>query len=94
MWVPASIMSYAYASRFNILAVKVTAKEVEIAVTDPFNLEWMNEIERVVNRPITTVLANPQQLKSYLIEFYSVSKAMDGAGLKSAAIIIIIKQFI
>jgi len=79
-----SIMSYAYASRFNILAVKVTAKEVEIAVTDPFNLEWMNEIERVVNRPITTVLANPQQLKSYLIEFYSVSKAMDGAGLKSA----------
>ncbi|MDC1287148.1 GspE/PulE family protein [Gammaproteobacteria bacterium] len=78
-----SIMSYAYASRFNILAVKVTAKEVEIAVTDPFNLEWMNEIERVVNRPITTVLANPQQLKSYLIEFYSVSKAMDGAGLKS-----------
>jgi general secretion pathway protein E len=78
-----SIMSYAYASRFNILAVKVTAEEVEIAVTDPFNLEWMNEIERIVNRPITTVLANPQQLKSYLVEFYSVSKAMDGADSKS-----------
>ena len=79
-----SIMSYAYASRFNLLPVKVTAGEVEIAVTDPFDLEWMNEIERVVNRPITTVLANPQQLKSYLIEFYSVSKAMDGADSKSA----------
>jgi len=79
-----SIMSYAYASRFNILAVRVSAKEVEIAVTDPFDLEWMNEIERVVNRPITTVLANPQQLKSYRVEFYSVSKAMDGAGTKSA----------
>lgn len=79
-----SIMSYAYASRFNILPVKVTAAEVVIAVTDPFNFEWMNEIERVVNRPITTVMANPSQLKSYLIEFYSVSKAMDGAGNKSA----------
>ena len=75
-----SIMSYAYASRFNILVVKVTPAEVEIAVTDPFNLEWKNEIERIVNRPITTVLANPQQLKSYLVEFYSVSKAMEGAG--------------
>jgi general secretion pathway protein E len=79
-----SIMSYAYASRFNILPVKVTAGKVEIAVADPFDLEWMNEIERVVNRPITTVLANPQQLKSYLVEFYSVSKAMDGADSKSS----------
>ncbi len=78
-----SLMSYAYASRFNILAVKVTPSEVEIAVTDPFDFEWMSEIERIVNRPITTVLANPSQLKSYLIEFYSVSKAMDGAGNKS-----------
>jgi general secretion pathway protein E len=78
-----SLMSYAYASRFNVLAVKVTPSEVEIAVTDPFDFEWMSEIERIVNRPITTVLANPSQLKSYLIEFYSVSKAMDGAGSKS-----------
>jgi general secretion pathway protein E len=78
-----SIMSYAYASRFNVLVVKVTPSEVEIAVTDPFDFEWMSEIERIVNRPITTVLANPSQLKSYLIEFYSVSKAMDGAGNKS-----------
>jgi general secretion pathway protein E len=79
-----SIMSYAYASRFNVLVVKVTPSEVEIAVTDPFDFEWMSEIERIVNRPITTVLANPSQLKSYLIEFYSVSKAMDGAGNKSS----------
>jgi len=79
-----SIMSYAYASRFNILVVKVTPAAVEIAVADPFNLEWKNEIERIVKRPITTVLANPQQLKSYLVEFYSVSKAMDGAGSMSS----------
>ncbi len=78
-----SVMSYAYASRFNILAVKVTASEVVIAVTDPFKLEWMDELERIVNRPISTVVANPQQLKAYLVEFYSVSKAMDGAGSKA-----------
>jgi general secretion pathway protein E len=78
-----SIMSYAYASRFGILAVKVTDKEVVIAITDPYNLEWMEELDRIVNKPISTVLANPGQLKNYLIEFYSVSRAMEGAGNKS-----------
>ncbi len=75
-----SIMSYAYASRFGILAVKVTSKEVVIAVTDPFNTEWTDELNRIVARPISTVLANPKELKSYLLEFYSISKAMDNAG--------------
>ena len=78
-----SIMSYAYASRFGILPVKVTPAEVVIAVTDPFKSEWMEELERIVSRPITTVLTNPEQLKTYLVEFYSVSKAMDGAGNKA-----------
>ena len=78
-----SIMSYAYASRFGILAVEVTDKEVVIAITDPYNLEWKEELDRIVKRPISTVLANPGQLKSYSIEFYSVSRAMDGAGSKA-----------
>jgi general secretion pathway protein E len=65
-----SIMSYAYASRFGILAVEVTEKEVVVAVTDPYNLEWKDELDHIVNKPISTVLANPGQ-------------AMEGAGNKS-----------
>ncbi len=79
-----SVMSYAYASRFGILAVKVTDNQVTIAVTDPFSRVWLDELEHVINKPITTVLANPQELKSYLVEFYSVSRAMEHAGNKSA----------
>jgi len=75
-----SIMSYAYASRFKILAVKVSPEEVIIAVTNPFNTEWKDELDRIVARPISTVLANPSDLNSYLLEFYSISKAMDNAG--------------
>ncbi len=78
-----SIMSYAYASRFKILAVEVSEDEVVIAVSDPFNTEWMDELERIANKKITTVLANPGELKSYLVEFYSVSRAMEGAGNKA-----------
>ncbi len=77
-----SLMSYAYAARYNILPVRVTDTEVTIAVTDPYNNEWLEEIRRIVDRPITLVLANPTELKSYLLEFYSISKAMDKAGLR------------
>ncbi|MCP4188163.1 MAG: type II/IV secretion system protein [Gammaproteobacteria bacterium] len=75
-----SIISYAYASRFGILPVKVIDTEVVIAVSDPFKFEWKDEIGRIVNRPINTVLANPEELKAYALEFYSISRAMDGAG--------------
>ncbi len=75
-----SIISYAYASRFGILPVKVTDAEVLIAVTDPFQFEWKDEIDRIVNRPINIVLANPEELKAYSLEFYSISRAMDSAG--------------
>jgi len=75
-----SIMSYAYASRFKILAVKVSPEEILMAVTDPYNTEWKDELDRIVARPINTVLANPKDLKSFLLEFYSISKAMDNAG--------------
>jgi len=80
-----SLVSYAYASRFRILPVKVTPSEVTIAVTDPFNQSWKQEIDHIVKRPIVTVLANPRDLKNYLVEFYSVSKAMEGAGNKATA---------
>ncbi|MBT3204621.1 MAG: type II/IV secretion system protein [Gammaproteobacteria bacterium] len=75
-----SLMSYAYAARFNILPVKVTPGKVTIAVTDPYKTEWLEEIRRIIKQPIDLVLANPQQLKNYALEFYSVSKAMDNAG--------------
>ncbi len=76
-----SLMSYAYASRFKILPVKVTADQVTIAVSDPYDTQWLEEIHRIVQKPIELVLANPQQLRNYSLEFYSVSKAMDSAGL-------------
>lgn len=79
-----SIISYAYASRFGILPVKVTDNEVLIAVTDPYQFEWKDEIDRIVNRPINTVIANPEELKAYLLEFYSISRAMDSAGANQA----------
>lgn len=80
-----SLMSYAYAARFGILPVKVTEDEVIIAVSDPDSTEWLAEIQPIANRPIERVLVNPAQLKAYLLEFYSISRSMDKAGLTHTA---------
>jgi general secretion pathway protein E len=80
-----SVVSYAYASRFGILPVNVSDEAVTIAVSDPFQFEWKDEVDRIVKRPIKTVLANPQELKSYSLEFYSISRAMDSAGVNQGA---------
>lgn len=79
-----SLMSYAYASRFSILPVKVTADKVTIAVADPYKTEWLDEIRPIVHQSIELVLANPQQLKNFSLEFYSVSKAIDHAGFNQS----------
>ncbi len=76
-----SLMTYAYAARFGILPVKVTKDQATIAVSDPYDTEWLDEIQRIANRPVERVMANPEQLKSYLLEFYSISRSMDKAGL-------------
>jgi general secretion pathway protein E len=76
-----SLMTYAYAARFGILPVRVTDSEITIAVSDPDNKEWLDEIQRIADKPIELVLANPADLKSYLLEFYSISRAMDKAGV-------------
>ncbi|MBL7002975.1 MAG: type II/IV secretion system protein [Gammaproteobacteria bacterium] len=79
-----SLMTYAYASRFKILVVRVTAAKVYIGVSDPINLDWMNELSHIISKPIKIVLCDPAEIKKYSLEFYSVTKAMDGAGIKHA----------
>jgi len=77
-----SVMSYAYAQRYQILAVDVSKSQIVIAVSDPFNTDWVDELHRIAGCPIVRVLANPQQLRSYQLEFYSISRAMESAEQK------------
>ncbi len=79
-----ALMSYAYAARYKILVVKVTPEEVQIGTSDPFNNAWSHELTHTIGKPIRIVLCDPVEIKKYSLEFYSVSKAMDGAGAKHA----------
>src|SRR3954468_2870495 len=73
------IMSSAYATRFRILPVAVTAKEAVVATAEPNVREWEAEGERMIKRSIKRVIANPADIERYQVEFYNLAKSMKGA---------------
>lgn len=74
-----SVMSYAYARRFNILAVKVEIDAVTIATADPSVREWEQELARILGKRIERVVSDPDAIGRFLVEFYSLSRSVRGA---------------
>ncbi len=73
------VMSFQFAQRHRILAVKVSAEEVVIASCEPYICAWESNLEHVLRRPIKRVLVDPVDLDRYIVEFYSLSKSVRGA---------------
>lgn len=76
------VMSSAYATRFCILPIKVTDNEVVIATAEPFQRAWEAEIQPILNKKIHRVIANPQDIARYQVEFYNLAKSVKGAQAK------------
>jgi general secretion pathway protein E len=90
MNVPAitSIMSYAFAKRHKILAVEDHRDYVVVASSQPFIDGWEEDLSHVLRKPIRRVLADPELLERYTVEFYMLTRSVssaDGAGQVSAA---------
>jgi general secretion pathway protein E len=79
------VMSSAYATRFRILPVGVTPKEAVIATAEPFIREWEPELARIIKRDIRRVIANPQDIERFQVEFYNLAKSIKGANKNSTA---------
>ncbi len=73
------VMSSAYATRFRILPIGVTSKEAVIAVCEPFVREWEKELQRITKLELRRVIANPQDIERYQVEFYNLAKSVKGA---------------
>jgi general secretion pathway protein E len=78
------VMSSAYATRFRILPVGVTAKEVTIATAEPQVRGWEKELAPIIKRSIKRVIANPLDIERYQVEFYNLAKSVKGAAKGSA----------
>jgi general secretion pathway protein E len=77
------VMSNAYATRFRILPVLVTAKEVVVATSEPYVREWEPELAQILRTGIKRVFANPQDIANYQIEFYNLARSVQGASAQS-----------
>ena len=71
------VMSYAFAQRHNILAVKVTEDVVVIASGQPYMYQWETMLEQTLRgRSIERVVANPADINRYMLEFYSTARSV------------------
>ncbi len=77
------VMSYAYAARYNILPISVDDKFITIATAEPFVKEWEHELSRINNKEFKRVIANPDDIARYLLEFFTVSKSVNRAESES-----------
>ncbi|GIX21747.1 MAG: secretion pathway ATPase [Gammaproteobacteria bacterium] len=71
-----AVMSYAYAQRFGVLPVKVTAEEIVVATAEPFRTEWTREIERISARRVRLVISDPESIRRYQVEFYNLARSV------------------
>ncbi|MDZ7829626.1 MAG: GspE/PulE family protein [Halofilum sp. (in: g-proteobacteria)] len=73
------VMSYAYARRFNIMALEVTDQEVTIATAEPWQRDWESELAGILKRDIKRVVSNPRDIERYLLEFYTLARSVQRA---------------
>ena len=74
-----SVMSVAYAKRFQIIALEFTPTSVVVGTSEPFDESWQLELSKVLQKDIVKVLLSAADIKRYLHEFYTVSKSVLGA---------------
>jgi general secretion pathway protein E len=74
------IVPYAYASRSGILPLSTGPKGIVFAVKDPFDIEWMRDLEPALKLPLKRVCANPLDIDRYLLEFYAIARSVKASG--------------
>jgi len=73
------VMSYAYAARYNVLPVRVEKEIITVATAQPFERDWMSELSRMHNKDFQLVIANPEDIRRLLLEFYTIARSVHGA---------------
>jgi general secretion pathway protein E len=70
------VVGQAYAQRYRILPVAVTAEEVVFATSEPFVTGWRGDLANILRREVRCVVANPLDVSRYLMEFYGVTRSV------------------
>ena len=79
----ASIMSFAFAQRHQILAVEIHPDEVVIASAQPFVNKWEQDLRHILKKNIRRVVTHPAELRKFTVEFYELAHSVNKAGIQA-----------
>jgi general secretion pathway protein E len=70
------VIGQAYAQRYRILPVAVTAEQVVFATSEPMITGWRPDLTHILRKDVQCVVANPLDVSRYLMEFYGVTRSV------------------
>ncbi|MGC8737108.1 MAG: GspE/PulE family protein [Candidatus Hydrogenedens sp.] len=80
-----NIMDGSIATLYKVVPVEVRGDKVIIATSDPTNVNNLDNISRLLDRPIEPVLASPEEITMALGKYYGVHEATVESLLSSAS---------
>ncbi len=80
-----NIMDGSIATLYKVVPVEIRGDKVIIATSDPTNVNNLDNISRLLDRPIEPVLASPEEITMALGKYYGVQEATVESLLSSAS---------
>src|SRR5688500_11166609 len=74
-----ALISHAYAQRHRILPVDVSPTHATLATSEPADIAWLPDLQRLLRREIALVVSNPLDISRYTMEFFGVTRSVRGA---------------
>lgn len=87
------MVSKAYAQRLKIMPISINGDEAVVATADPYQTDWVPELERMLSMKIQLVVANPLEINRYLPEVYNLASTINKAALSKADQIVGVQNF-
>jgi general secretion pathway protein E len=89
----AQIISKAYAERLKIMPIAIKGNEATVASAEPFQTEWIPDLERALGMKIKLVMANPLEINRYLPEIYNLASSINQANASKMGQIVGVQNF-
>ncbi len=75
----ADVMSINYAERRSALPLQIGPTDVTVATCEPYDIDWVPEIEAHTRKPLKLIVVSPLELQKYTTEFYTLSRSVRAA---------------
>lgn len=75
------------------MPIAIKGDEATIATADPYDTDWIPDLERILGMRIKLVATNPLEINRYLPEIYSLAHSISSANIAKAGQIVGVQNF-